>query len=121
MIKPLKDETSYHEALARIEALWGAAVGTTKGDELDVLMTLVEAYEERHYPMPPSNPIKAILFRMDQMDLKRKDLETYIGSKGRVSDVLNGKRTLSLTQIIKLHHGLKIPYECLIDQQTEYT
>ena len=79
-------------------------------------MTLVEAYENKHYPMPPSDPIGAITFRMDQLELTRKDLESYIGPKSRVSEVLNRKRPRALAQIIKLHKGLNIPYECLIEE-----
>ena len=115
MMKPIRDEQSYNDALKRIEKLWGAQADTPLGDELEVLMTLVEAYEDKYYPMPPSDPVEAILFRMDQMDLARKDLESFLGPKSRVSDVLNHKRTLSLTQIVKLHRGMGIPYECLID------
>ena len=115
MIKPIKDEQSYNQSLKRIEELWGAGIGTPEGDELDVLMTLVEAYEQKHYPMPPSDPVEAILFRMEQMDLRRKDLEPFLGPKSRVSDVLNRKRSLSMKQIVNLHKGLEIPYESLID------
>ncbi len=117
MIKPIRDDKSYREALKRIENLWGSEMGTIDGDELDVLMTLVEAYEDKHYPMPPSDPVDAILFRMEQLDLKRKDLETFLGPRSRVSDVLSRKRTLSLKQIFRLHHGMGIPYESLIDNQ----
>lgn len=114
-VKPIRDEVSYNETLNRIEELWGAEAGTAGGDELDVLMILVEAYEEKHFPMPPSDPVDAIQFRMEQMDLHRKDLELFIGPKSRVSDVLNRKRPLSMKQIVKLHYGLGIPYESLID------
>ena len=116
MVKPIRDEKSYYEALKRIELLWGSEIGTPEGDELDVLMILVEAYEDKHYPMPPSDPVAAILFRMEQMDLRRQDLERYIGPKSRVSDVLNRKRRLSMKQIVRLHHGMGIPYESLIDE-----
>lgn len=115
MIKPIRDEQSYNQSLKRIEELWGAEIGTPDGDELDVLMTLVEVYEEKHYPMPPSDPVEAILFRMEQMDLRRKDLEEFLGPKSRVSDVLNRKRSLSMKQIVNLHNGMEIPYESLID------
>ena len=115
MIKPIRDEHSYNQALKRIEKLWGAEIGTSDGDELDVLMTLVEVYEEKHYPMPPSDPVEAILFRMEQMDLRKKDLERFIGPKSRVSEVLKRKRTLTMKQIVKLHYGMDIPYESLID------
>ena len=115
MVKPIRDEKSYNEAIERIEALWGSQIDTPDGDELDVLMTLVEAYEDKYYPMPPSDPVEAILFRMEQMDLRRKDLEQFIGPKSRVSEVLNRKRTLSMKQIVKLHNGMGIPYESLIN------
>ncbi len=115
MIKPIKDEQSYNQSLERIEELWGAEIDTPAGDELDVLLTLVEAYEEKHYPMPPSDPVNAIIFCMEQMDLSRKDLEQFLGPKSRVSDVLNRKRTLSMKQVVNLHRGMGIPYENLID------
>ena len=114
-MKPIKDEKIYKERLNRIEKLWGAEPDTPEGDELDVLLVLVEAYEEKHYPVPPSDPVDAILFRMEQMDLNRRDLEQFLGPKSRVSDVLNRKRPLSLPQIKKLHKGLGIPYENLIE------
>ncbi len=116
MIKPIRDEKAYNDALKRIELFWGSEIGTLEGDELDVLMVLVETYENKHYPMPPSDPVEAILFRMEQMDLRRKDLEAFIGPKSRVSDVLNRKRRLSMKQIVKLHYGMDIPYESLIDE-----
>ena len=115
LIKPIRDEQSYNKSLKRIEELWGAEIGTPDGDELDVILTLVEAYEEKHYPMPPSDPVEAILFCMEQMDLSRKDLEPFLGPKSRVSDVLNRKRSLSMKQVVNLHHGMGIPYESLID------
>ncbi len=115
MIKPIKNEQSYKQVLERIEELWGAEVDTPDGDELDVLLTLVEAYEEKHYSMPPSDPVNAIIFCMEQMDLSRKDLEQFLGPRSRVSDVLNRKRTLSMKQVVNLHRGMGIPYENLID------
>ncbi len=115
-IKPIKDEQSYLKALARIETLWGASVDSPEGDELEVLMTLVEAYEDKNYPMPPSDPVEAIRFRMEQMGINRKDLEDYIGPKSRVSEIMNRKRSLSMNQVIKLHRGLGIPYECLLGE-----
>ena len=91
-------------------------VGTHKqyDDELDVLMLLVEKYEEEHYPIPPSDPVEAIKFLMEQKGLTRKDLEPYLGTRARVSEVLNKKRNLTLPMIKKLHEGLNIPYNCLI-------
>lgn len=114
-MKPIKDEMTYQETLQRIETLWGAEPDTPEGDELDILLVLVETYEGKHYPIPPSDPVDAIIFRMDQMNWSRKDLEQFLGSKSRVSDILNRKRPLSLPQIKKLHRGMAIPYECLID------
>lgn len=114
-MKPIKDEQTYQKSLRRIEELWGAEPDTPEGDELDILLVLVEAYEERHYPIPASDPVDAILFRMEQMNLDRKILEQYLGPKSRVSEVLNRKRPLSLPQIKKLHKGLGIPYESLIE------
>ena len=81
MIKPIRDETSYKEALSRIEELWGTKNGTSEGDELDILLILVEDYEQKYHPMPPSDPVNAILFTMDRLGLSRKDLENYIGTK----------------------------------------
>lgn len=115
-IKPIKDELTYLKALARIETLWGASVDSPEGDELEVLMILVEAYEDKNYPMPQSDPVEAIRFRMEQMGINRKDLEDYIGPKSRVSEIMNRKRSLSMNQVIKLHRGLGIPYECLLGE-----
>jgi len=92
----------------------GADPDTPEGDKLDVLITLVEAYEARHHPIAPPDPIEAILFRMEQSGLERKDLEPYIGHSGRVSEVLNHKRPLTLEMIRKLWKGLHIPLESLI-------
>jgi len=113
-LKPIKNDRELNRALKRIDELWGAKSGTPKGDELDVLMLLVEKYEDEQYAIPASDPIEAIKFLMDQNSLSRKDLEPYIGASGRVSEVLNRKRDLTLAMIKKLHKGLKIPYECLI-------
>jgi HTH-type transcriptional regulator/antitoxin HigA len=115
-IQPIKTEHDYDAALAEVEALWGAEPDTPEGDKLDVLITLVEAYEARHHPVLPPDPIEAILFRMEQSGLERKDLEPYIGHSGRVSEVLNRKRPLTLPMIRKLWKGLHIPLESLIQQ-----
>lgn len=113
-IRPIKTEQDYDAALAEIEALWSAEPDTPEGDKLDVLITLVEAYEARHHPVAPPDPVEAILFRIEQAGLKRKDLEPYIGHSGRVSEVLNRKRPLTLEMIRKLWKGLHIPLESLI-------
>ena len=113
-IRPIKTEQDYDAALAEVEALWGAETDTPEGDKLDVLITLIEAYEARHHPIVPPDPVEAILFRMEQAGLQRKDLEPYIGHSGRVSEVLNHKRPLTLEMIRRLWTGLHIPLESLI-------
>ena len=113
-IRPIKTEHDYDAALAEVEALWGAKPDTPEGDKLDVLITLVEAYEAKHHPIAPPDPVEAILFRIEQAGLQRKDLEPYIGHSGRVSEVLNHKRPLTLEMIRKLWIGLHIPLESLI-------
>ena len=113
-LKPIKNDHELNRALKRIEDLWGAKAGTPKGDELDVLMILVEKYEDEHFVIPASDPVEAIKFLMEQNNLTRKDLEPYIGPSGRVSEVLTKKRNLTLPMIKRLHKGLKIPYESLI-------
>jgi len=113
-IAPIKSKRDYERALRRIEHLMDAKSGTKTGDELDVLATLVEAYEAKHYAICPPDPIEAIKFRMDQMGLTRKDLETLLGGRGRVSEVLTRKRRLSLEMIRRLHLKLHIPLESLI-------
>jgi len=113
-IRPIKTDSDYERALSRVEHLMDAARDSPRGDELDVLTTLVEAYEARHFPIEPADPVDAILFRMEQQGLERKDLEPYLGSRQRVSEVLNRKRGLSLEMIRRLHEGLQIPLENLI-------
>ena len=113
-LKPIRNDRDLDRALKRIDELWGAKPGTPRGDELDVLMLLVEKYEDEHFEIPASDPVEAIKFLMEQNDLSRKDLEPYIGTSGRVSEVLSKKRNLTLAMIKKLHAGLKIPYESLI-------
>jgi len=113
-IRPVNTEQAYDEAIERIEALWGAESGTPEGDELDVLLTLVEVYEKENHPVPPPTPIEAISFVMEQRGMKQADLVPYIGSRSKVSEVLRGKRTLSLSMIRSLHTHLSIPAEILI-------
>ena len=114
VIHPIKTEDDYNNAMLRIGALMDAVPGTEEGDELDVLATLVEAYERDHFPIGLPDPVEAILFRMEQMGIDRKALEPYLGGRNRVSEVLNRKRNLSKSQIRKLHDGLNIPLENLI-------
>jgi len=113
-IKPIRTELEYRATLVRLGEIWDAEPGTPESDELDVLSVLVEAYEDEHYPMDPPDPIEAIKFRMEQMGLSRKDLEPYIGSRSRVSEVLTRKRRLSLDMIRNLNEKLGIPAEVLI-------
>jgi HTH-type transcriptional regulator/antitoxin HigA len=105
-LKPIRSEKDYEKSLAEVERLWGAKSGTPEGDRLDVLATLIDAYEARHYPMDPPDPIEAIKFRMDQQGLTRKDLEPIIGTRTRVAEVLNRKRGLSISMIRRLHDRL---------------
>lgn len=113
-IKPIKTEVDYEAALAEIEQLFEAEPGTPAGDRLEVLTTLVEAYEEEHYQIPLPDPIEAIVYYMESRGLSRRDLEPYLGSRARVSEILNRKRPLSLPMIRRLHEGLGIPAEVLI-------
>jgi HTH-type transcriptional regulator/antitoxin HigA len=114
--RPIKTEADYEAALAEIERLWGAEEDTVEGDRLDVLLVLTEAYEAKHHPIGPPDPVEAIRFQMAQMNLTRKDLEPMIGSRGRVAEVINRRRPLSLTMIRKLHRALHIPLESLIQE-----
>ena len=113
-IRPVKTDADDQDALARIEKLMSAKLGTNKGDELDVLATLVESYEQKHFPIATADPVEAILFRVEHQGLERKDLEPFIGSRHRVSEVLNRKRSLSIDMIRRLHSGLQIPLEILV-------
>ena len=115
-IKPIKTDADYRGALKEIESLMMAETDTPEGERLDVLVTLVEAYENRHFPLDLPDPVEAIKFRMDQMGLSPKDLEPMIGRLNRVYEVLNHKRPLTLKMIWKLHRGLGIPAESLIKQ-----
>ena len=113
-IKPIKTKADYRAALAEIERLFDAKRGTPEGDQLEVWTTLVEAYEARQHPIPLPDPIEAIQYYMDSRGLTRADLEPYIGSRARVAEVLNRKRALSIEMIRRLHTGLGIPSEVLI-------
>ncbi|UZE47365.1 helix-turn-helix domain-containing protein [Rhodopseudomonas sp. P2A-2r] len=113
-LKPIRTEADHEAALAEVERLWGAGTGTPDGDRLDILATLIDAYETRIYPMDPPDPIEAIQFRMEQMGLSRKDLEPLIGTRARVAEVMNRKRSLSIDMIRRLHEELGISAEVLI-------
>jgi HTH-type transcriptional regulator / antitoxin HigA len=113
-IRPIKTEQDYNHSIRRIEALWGAKKDTAEGDELDLLITLAESYEIKHYPIAPPDPVDAIKFRMEQMNMTKADLVKYIGSQSRVSEILNRKRSLTLKMVKSLYRGLKIPADILL-------
>src|SRR6202049_4890955 len=105
-LKPIRTKADYEKALSEVEHLWGAKSGTREGNRLDVLATLIDAYEAEHYPMDPPDPVEAIKFRMEQQGLSRRDLEEIIGTRTRIAEVLNRKRGLSMAMIRRLHAGL---------------
>lgn len=115
-IKPIHSVKDYDAAIARVEALMDSVPGTADCDELDVLGALVEAYENKHFPIGLPDPIAAIRFRMEQQELSQQDLVKFVGSRSKVSEVLNGKRPLSLSMIRSLNRGLGIPAEVLIQE-----
>ena len=115
-IKPIRTKADYTTALKAVESLMGAKARTPQGDKLDVLVTLVEGYERRHFPMDLPDAVEAIKFRMEQQGLTPKDLEPLIGRSNRVYEVLNRRRSLTLAMIQKLHLGLGIPAESLLRQ-----
>src|SRR5258708_876785 len=113
-VRPIRTKQDYEAALKEVERLWGARAGTRAGDRLDVLATLIDAYEAEHFPMDPPDPIEAIKFRMEQQGLTRRDLEAIIGTRTRIAEVLNRKRPLSINMIRRLHDRLGISAEVLI-------
>ena len=113
-IEPIKSQRSYRRALREIEGLMMAKRNTPQGDRLDILVTLVEAWEAKHYPLDLPDPVEAIKFHMDQKGLDPRDLIPFIGSRNRVHEVLNRRRPLTLKMIRRLHEGLGIPVESLI-------
>ncbi len=113
-IKPIRNDADLQAALKQLEGVYQAQEGTPESDEMEILVALIEAYENKSFPMGLADPVDAIKFRMEQQGLTAKDLEPFIGSSGRVSEVLNHKRRLSLKMIKRLHDGLCIPYESLL-------
>ena len=113
-IKPIRTERDYEAALLEVERLWRAKLGTPEGNRLDVLATLIDSYEQTHQPMDPPDPIEAIKFRMSQQKLTRKQLEPLIGTRTRVAEILNRRRSLSISMIRRLHSKLGISAEVLI-------
>lgn len=118
-IKPIKTDTDYRAALKEVETLMMAEPSTSEGENLDVLVTLIEAYERKHFPLDLPDPVEAIKFEMEQKGLTVKDLEPMIGKSNRVYEVLNRKRSLTLKMIWKLHQELGIPAESLIKQPVQ--
>src|SRR5579884_383507 len=117
-LRPIKTEAEYEQVLKEIEALFEAQPDTPEGDRLEVLTTLVEAYERKHYPVLPPDPIEALLYHLESRGLTRRDLEPYLGSRARVAEVLNRRRALTIEMIRRLHNGLGIPAEVLIQPYT---
>jgi HTH-type transcriptional regulator/antitoxin HigA len=113
-IKPIRSDNDYKQALQRVEALWGSALGSQLGDELEVLVTLIEAYERERYPIDRPNPLEAIKFRLEQSGKNLSSLIGIIGQRTRVYEVMRGDRPLSLKMIRNLHRELGIPAEVLI-------
>jgi HTH-type transcriptional regulator/antitoxin HigA len=113
-IKPIRNEKDYQKALDRLEAIFDAKKGSEQGDELEILSILIDRYENDYFPIGMPDPIEAIKFRMEQMDMKQKDLSDLLGFKSRVSEILNKKRKLTLDMIRKLNTTLHIPTEVLI-------
>ena len=113
-IKPIRTKKDHERALKRIDDLWGCKKNSPEGDEFEILLTLTEKYEDEHYPIPPPDPLEAIKFRLDQMNLTRSKLVKFIGYKSRVSEILTGKRKLTLPMIRTLNKKLRIPAEILI-------
>jgi len=116
-IRPIRNEEDHALALEEIERLWGAAEGSPQAERLEVLVTLVHTYEEKHHRIDPPTPIEAIRFRMEQQGLTRKDLEPMIGGRSRVSEVLTGKRPLTLGMIRRLRRGLGISADVLVGEE----
>ncbi len=113
-IKAIKTEQDYNQALERLEEIFHAPIDSKEGDEAEILSILIEKYEDENYPIEAPDPIEAIKFRMEQMEMTKKDLAEILGYKSRVSEIFNKKRKLNINMIRKLHDKLNIPYESLI-------
>ena len=113
-IRPIRTKTDYRRALKEVERLWNADPGTTKGDRVEILVTLIEAYEAKHFDIPAPDPIAAVEFMLEQKGLTRRDLEPAIGSRGRVSEVMTRKRPLTLPMVRALSDLLDIPTDVLV-------
>jgi HTH-type transcriptional regulator/antitoxin HigA len=117
-IKPIRNKADHAAALKEIERLWEAKPGTPNGDRLEVLATLVDAYERAHTPILPPDPIEAIKFRIEQQGKTRKDLEPILGTRARIAEILLGRRSLTLPMIRGLHRELEIPLHVLVAERT---
>ena len=115
-IKAIKTEEDYQKALKRLEVIFDASIDSPEGDEAEILSILIEKYEDEHFPIDAPDPLEAIKFRMEQMNLKQKDLACILGYKSRVSEIFSKKRKLNLRMIRDLHKKLKIPYEALMNE-----
>ena len=120
-MKPIRSESDYEAAIEELSSLWGAPLGTLKGDRLDILATLIDAYETKYHSIDPPDPVEAIKFRMEQQGLTRKDLEPIIGTRTRIAEILNRKRSLSIAMIRKLHEHLGISADILIQPTLKKT
>jgi len=116
LVRPIHSDEDYEAALAEVDTLMDAEPGTPEGDRLDILVTLIEAYEARHWAIEPPDPIDAIRVRMEQKNLRQRDLVPMIGSRGRVSEVLSRKRLLTLPMIRRLSKGLELDADILIQE-----
>lgn len=121
MIEPISDSTAHRKALRRVEKLWDAKPGSREERELDALATLIDAYERRTFPIEPLSPIEAIKVRCEQLGWSRKELEPLLGSRARVSEVLTGKRPLTLPMIRSIHRVMAIPADILISEPRQPT
>ena len=113
-VNVIKSEKEYDQALKRLDVVFDAPPDTPEGDEAELLVILIEKYEDENYPIEAPDPIEAIKFRMEQLNMKKKDLATFLGYRSRVTDILNKRRKLTLKMIRNLHNKLNIPYESLI-------
>ena len=113
-LKPIKTKKDYQQALNRLEVIFDAKKGTAEGDELEILGILIDQYENEHFPIDLPDPIEAIKFRMEQLGYTQTDLAKVVGLKSRASEILSGKRKLSLDMIRQLHDKLNIPTDVLI-------
>ncbi len=116
-IRPIRNDDDHRRAMLEIERLWGAQEGSPRAERLEILVTLVHAYEAEHHAIDPPDPIEAIRFRMEQQGLTRRDLEPMIGGRSRVSEVLNRRRPLTLPMIRRLRRGLGISADVLVGEE----